>query len=384
MKKVDQSGFWLIENNPITKEGVFPYLGSQIDQDGKYGLEPKKIYNVFRSMDEIANEETLKSFNGVPFIDEHEMLGEGFTSTDKRPAGGVIFNVRRDDNEKMVVADFKIYSDKMKSEIRNGKKELSLGYFCSYKHKMGVYDGIPYDFVQCNIRGNHVALVSRGRMGPDVRVYDKANCFDSMEIISMKDKKTAIDEIVKKLDTVSDEVIDKIKKVLDECGGSGDPKPPSKDGDPAKDPSKDPAKTDPTKDPAKDKDPDPAKKDDPAKDPAKDKDPEPSKEDPSKKEDPAKKSMDTFKEVAAQIAARDSLFDSVKPLVGSFDHALMSEKEVAHYACDKLGLKDCADEVATLKGYIAGHTTVKHFSVDENIKSTQSFSDFKKQYLGKK
>jgi len=378
MKKVDKSGFWLVENNPITKEGVFPYLGKQIDPDGKIGLDPNKIYNTFRSIEEIANEETLKSFNGVPFIDEHEMLGEGFTSTDKRPAGGVIFNVRRDEANKMVIADFKIYSDKMKSEIRNGKKELSLGYFCSYKQKMGVYDGIPYDFIQCDIRGNHVALVSRGRMGPDVRVYDKANCFDSMEI-NMKDKKTAIDEIVKKLDTVSDEILGKVKDVLDGCGGSEEPKPPSKDNE------KKPEEARPAEAKPEDKKPeekaDSAKNDKKAGEKATDK-PE---DKPAEAKPKEKKAEDTFKEVAAKIAARDSLFEDVKPLVGSFDHALMNEAEVAHYACDKLGITDCAgNEVAAVKGYLAGHKNDKKFSIDQSVNSTQSFDEFKKQYLAKK
>lgn len=44
MKQIDHNGFWHIEDNPISKEGVFPYLGRQISPN----LEPEKIYMVYR------------------------------------------------------------------------------------------------------------------------------------------------------------------------------------------------------------------------------------------------------------------------------------------------------------------------------------------------
>jgi hypothetical protein len=56
-KIIDDNGFWLIENNPISKEGVFPYLGKTISPQ----LEPNKIYNVYRPFNEISKEDTLKS-----------------------------------------------------------------------------------------------------------------------------------------------------------------------------------------------------------------------------------------------------------------------------------------------------------------------------------
>lgn len=175
-KEIDLNGFWKIENNPITKEGVFPYLGKQISSE----LEPDKIYMVYRPARELTAEETIESFNGVPFIDEHEMIGEGFTKYDDRPAGGVLFNVKADGG--MLKGDFKIFSEELQEEIENGKKELSLGYLCDYELEKGVWNGQRYDAVQKNIRGNHVALVNHGRMGSDVRVYDRAITMDALNI----------------------------------------------------------------------------------------------------------------------------------------------------------------------------------------------------------
>lgn len=175
-KKVDLNGYWLIEDNPVSKEGVFPYLGSQISSE----LEPNKIYMVYRPAEELENPETVESFNVVPFTDEHEMIGEGFTKYDDRPAGGVLYNVKADHGK--LVGNLKIYSEKLKDEIANGKKELSLGYLCDYELSRGVWNGQRYDAIQKNIRGNHVALVNKGRMGADVRVYDKAITMDSMPV----------------------------------------------------------------------------------------------------------------------------------------------------------------------------------------------------------
>ena len=89
-KIIDENGFWLIENNPISKEGVFPYLGKTISPE----LEPNKIYNVYRPFEELSNVETVKSFNAVPFINNHEMIGDGFTPYDERTADGVLVNVK--------------------------------------------------------------------------------------------------------------------------------------------------------------------------------------------------------------------------------------------------------------------------------------------------
>jgi hypothetical protein len=112
-KIVDENGFWEIKSNPITKEGVFPYLGKSISPM----LEPEKIYNVYRAFSELSNPDTLKSFDGVPFINDHEMIGEGFTDYDKRPAAGVLMNPVAESG--IVRGDLKIFSEELKDAIMN-------------------------------------------------------------------------------------------------------------------------------------------------------------------------------------------------------------------------------------------------------------------------
>ena len=224
-KIVDENGFWLIKSNPITKEGVFPYLGRTISPQ----LEPNKIYSVYRSFDELSDPETLKSFDGVPFINDHEMIGKGFTPYDKRQAAGVLMNPVAQNG--MVRGDLKIFSESLKDTISGGKKELSLGYKCDYELCAGEWNGQPYDAVQKNIRGNHIALVDKGRMGADVRVYDGFT-FDAVDFeaeqspdiehqnrkgneMSEEEKKDLETEKTEK--KVEDEKVDK-RKLIDEIG----------------------------------------------------------------------------------------------------------------------------------------------------------------------
>lgn len=189
-KKVDDNGWWIIKDNPLSKVGIFPYLGKQIDDS----LEPNKIYRVYRPAEELLNEETIKSFNLVPLINDHEMLGKDYKPAEEKGVDGVIYNPRAAHGD-MLIGNIKIYSEKMMDDIKDGKKELSMGYTCIYDITPGEWDGQPFDVIQRNLRGNHVALVDRGRMGSDVRVYDKHICCDSMDISVDKIKKVSAKDL---------------------------------------------------------------------------------------------------------------------------------------------------------------------------------------------
>lgn len=179
-KQVDYNDFWYIQHNPITKAGVFPYLGKQIDPS----LEPDKVYMVLRPADEI--EKAKDTFKLIPLVDEHTMLGAEFTPAEKKGVHGVL-GEEITAKDGTVYADVKIFSEYLKDAIENGKKELSLGYFCKYDLTPGEYNGVHYDAVQRDLRGNHIALVDNGRMGHDVRVMDSLHfACDAMDVGEIK------------------------------------------------------------------------------------------------------------------------------------------------------------------------------------------------------
>lgn len=170
-KIIDHNNFWYIEKNPISKTGVFPYLGREI---GYPGLEPNKIYYVLRSEQELMSPEAIKSFELLPITKGHRMLGpqdQGLTPAEKIPQQGVVGEKVFAEGDTLY-ANIKVTSEQAKNDINNGLKELSLGYFCRWVKETGEYKGRHYDFAQKNIRGNHLAIVPLGRMGHDVRVMD--------------------------------------------------------------------------------------------------------------------------------------------------------------------------------------------------------------------
>lgn len=399
-KKIDTAGMWTIKSNPITHSGVAMYSGRAIDATGSLGLEPLKLYPVYRPIEELVK--ACESFNGKPLINNHEMIGtaEGLTKPDEKNVGGTIFNVRQADGiGDTIVADMTIFSDEIQKNVQDGKCELSLGYYCKYRPEVGTHNGQRYDFVQYDLEGNHIALVDCGRMGSGVRVFDsKTMVFDSMEINMEKKAKTLDadelrDEVSALLKDASDEALAKCKDVL---APAKDDEFPKKDDeqDEDEDKSKKPEASegeDPEKKDVED-DEDPAKKQDDCGEGAeKSKDEGEEKNEEEKKGEPAKAgdSAPSMKEMLKEIAHRERLYKALVPHVGSFDHDEMTCREVAKYAASKLVGCACVDgaEVACVENFITGICksvqTKKSFAGDSVDAGASNVPSAKlKQFLG--
>lgn len=313
-KKKDANGFWFIKHNPISKEGVFPYLGHTISDE----CEPNKIYKVYRPASTLKDSVETWDNPPKPFIDDHEMLGEGFTAIDDRPVQGVINNPVFENG--VLYADITVYSEDLKQNIENGKKELSLGYFCKYKKERGVFKGEVYDYVQYDMVGNHIALVDAGRCGSDVKVFDHKCTMDSLDlggfesplktmdesgIINMKEQK---DVKMAKYITVTDaeEVLkekldeDKVKDIVDALEEKADEEKKSEDSDEEKEEKK-----------AEDKC-------------GKDEDEEEKKESEDEDDDEKKETKDSIKELMSVVK---DMADDIKKLVAKDEEKDDEEKK---------------------------------------------------------
>ncbi len=156
-------GFLICRNVPIARTGEMEYLESELKPDGS----SSKMVTVCRSPDEVFSEAALSSFEGKPVTDEHppELLTP---DTCTRYARGHAQNVRKGSGEweGHVIADLHIQDEELIRAIQNGKREISCGYECSYvENEDGTYS-------QHDIRGNHVAVVTRGRAGKHVAILD--------------------------------------------------------------------------------------------------------------------------------------------------------------------------------------------------------------------
>jgi len=148
----------IIVDGLLTRTGVFIYT----DASGR-------DFREWRPASEVFDAESLKSFELVPVTNDHP---EGMVSAKNArdvSVGTVGENVRRD--ERFVRAPLAINDAATIQQMERGKVELSCGYTADLEFRAGTTpDGEHFDAIQRNIRGNHVAIVDRGRAGPQVKV----------------------------------------------------------------------------------------------------------------------------------------------------------------------------------------------------------------------
>ncbi|OAE56643.1 hypothetical protein A7J67_08340 [Achromobacter xylosoxidans] len=219
-RQTDVNGYLLVRDNPITKVGVFSYLGSEIGAP-----DADRVYRVYRPQEELENPETIASANLVPWIDEHEFLGVDGTPAEKKGVQGTTGESARFEYP-YLRNSIRAYSDFMKNLIDRGKVELSPSYRCRYEFSEGVFDGQQYDAIQRDIRFNHLASVKEGRTGPDVAVQDCLTItYDSAEFINM--------EITPEMEQAFRALIEKILAEKAAAVSDNDPnKQPGADADP--------------------------------------------------------------------------------------------------------------------------------------------------------
>lgn len=358
-REYDTNGWFEVKDNPLSLVGVFPYLGRSIDPDAN----PEKLFNVYRPAKELAAEECLESFKLLPWVDDHTMLGseeEGLTPAERKGVQGVIGQdvyFDAEDGDGALKGNIKVFSDAMASLIANGKKELSCGYRCRYEYAPGSFKGQAYDYVQRDIRGNHLALVDNGRMGPDVAVLDHFSfTIDSKEFTPMAkqtETKASDAEAIKQYVELRPALLtmiaamDAAAKVKDKDDDEEEEKK-----DDAKDESEEEEEEKASDKKGKDES-ESEKKDD---EEAKDDDEE--KEDEKKDDAKDSKGMDAAefaREVERSLAVKSKLYDSLSKRIGAFDSSDMSLAKMAKYGCRKLGVEaPHGQRVSYLQAYLQG------------------------------
>lgn len=374
----DVNGWQEIKDNPISKVGVFDYQGSQLPG----APDPNRMYRVYRPAEELADPDTIESFKLIPWIDNHVMLGseeDGLMPPEQKGVQGVIGQDVRFDPDAFesggLLGNIKVFSSAMADSINAGKKELSAGYRCTYDWTPGTFNGQPYDCVQRQIRGNHLALVRKGRMGPDVAVLDAAFTCDSLPEkenqmaepsnnaaengsgggASLEDMRAQFAEFVSKMDDVI-QTAAAMKAALGggeeaaaetgETESGGDDDDSGESGIDAGEGAAAAAEGTEKKDTAE------VGKDNAAAESA---GTEQAKEAVEKK-DAAMDEAALFRKFEARTEARNTLASKLSKHVGTFNATGMDEQGVAAYGVKKLGLNaPKGQELAFLSGYLANN-----------------------------
>lgn len=158
-------GFLICKEVPIARTGTQQYRGFEFGGD-----DPMELYDVHRPEEEVFSNAALASFEGKPVVDEHPRANLDPTNISQY-IKGVCRDVRRGEGNlsECMVADLIIYDKELITKIEGGKRDISCGYDCLW-----VKDG-DKSFTQKEIRGNHVAVVTKGRAGHKVSIRDSEN-----------------------------------------------------------------------------------------------------------------------------------------------------------------------------------------------------------------
>ena len=168
VRTVDENGYMHVASSHITKATVNPYYGNEVPGWQEKGLDPDKIYYGFRHPEEL--QKSLPTWAGLPLHIEHH-LDSAEDPQKLTRVGSVGTEVVW--NPPYIDAPLTVWDDEAIKAIKNNSfRELSCAYRYDPEWTAGEYEGVGYDFIMRNIRGNHVALVEEGRAGPDVLVAD--------------------------------------------------------------------------------------------------------------------------------------------------------------------------------------------------------------------
>jgi hypothetical protein len=172
MRHKDINGWLHVKDCRISKANVCPYIGREIPNSEKLGLDPEKVYDLYR--DAAALEASAASFERAPLMLEH--LGVTAKSAQnpdiKRKIIGAISNVRW--QAPYLVADLTVWDGEGIEAIESERQqELSPGYHYKPDMTPGSMHGRPYHGRMLDIVANHLCIVDTGRTGPDVMVNDE-------------------------------------------------------------------------------------------------------------------------------------------------------------------------------------------------------------------
>lgn len=155
--------------------GVYDYSGAEVDPQNAHGLRDKPVVKVLRDDATVFDQAAARSFIGKPVTNDHP--AQPVTSANWRDhARGTIMGAMRDGDH--LSFDILLTDASAIAAVEGGKRELSNGYATDLEFgQFKAPDGTVCDARQTGIVGNHIAIVDRGRAGPECRIGDAAPKF---------------------------------------------------------------------------------------------------------------------------------------------------------------------------------------------------------------
>ncbi|HHA7950279.1 TPA: DUF2213 domain-containing protein [Salmonella enterica] len=156
VRQFDKVGRLQIERSNLSKANVCGYFGHEIPEAEALGLDPQKLYQLYRDPDELRK--AVSTFNNIPVLCRHKPDYPGTPAREYR-VGTTHANGEFDGT--YLINGMSIWDNSAIAGIETDEqREISSSYAYVADMTPGITpDGEPYDGVMRNIVGNHVALV---------------------------------------------------------------------------------------------------------------------------------------------------------------------------------------------------------------------------------
>lgn len=203
-RTVTDEGFLRVPGH-VARTGVQDYLASELGLPG----DQNRIIRVMRPECEVFNEDSLATYAGADATNDHPSKLVSPESYKADTVGVCVTSGVRDGD--FVKCELVIKDAEAIKAINTGKVQLSAGYTSVYKDAPADVD---YDYIQTNIKINHIALVDHARAGFQARLFDNKPQGKTMIIVSLDADRTVEIEDKAVAVLVSDS-IDRLKVALD-------------------------------------------------------------------------------------------------------------------------------------------------------------------------
>lgn len=158
---------YLVATAKVARTGVQIYAGSDV---GKPDIASIRIY---RPEAEVFSRDALHSFAHRPVTIDHPSVAVTAENWREHAVGQTGDEVARDGE--FIRVPLVLMDAKAIKSVEDGKRrQLSMGYTCDVAFEPGISpQGEAYDAIQRNIRGNHLAVVTAARGGPELKLGDE-------------------------------------------------------------------------------------------------------------------------------------------------------------------------------------------------------------------
>lgn len=147
----------------VRLEGFIGRVGVQEYENGD-----GTIRRELRPPEEVFSPDSMASFRQLPLTNMHPPSMLTPMNAARHAVGSIGDNVRQEGD--WLAASMTCFDANALRCIEGGRAELSCGYTCELDDTPGEWQGEPYDCVQRNIVGNHLAICDQARAGEHARL----------------------------------------------------------------------------------------------------------------------------------------------------------------------------------------------------------------------